>query len=42
MRIRLGLLALAALLLAGCNTVDCAANSNNNGAAGGCGLHSTF
>jgi hypothetical protein len=42
MRLRLGLLALAAVLLAGCNSINCGENSQNGSAAGGCGAHTTF
>jgi hypothetical protein len=42
MRLRLGLLALAAVLLAGCNTINCGENSRNSSVSGGCGAHTTF
>jgi hypothetical protein len=42
MRLRLGLLALFAALLAGCSSMNCGASSENTSAAGGCGLHHTF
>ncbi len=42
MMVRLAAIALMAALLAGCNTFNCGAASQNTQAAGGCSAHTTF
>ena len=42
MLFRLGLVAVAAMLLAGCDTIGCGESSQNGSAGGACGAHTTF